>query len=105
MRRKIYILFLIIIVLGLITSCSDKEEGDILAVVSNLEVIEKGKEEPETYWIIAIYPDKSKSKEKIKIFVKDENVWNLIDINRKYTVHYAKNSNGVINLYEIERLK
>ncbi|TVX88165.1 hypothetical protein [Paenibacillus agilis] len=106
MRRKIYILFFIIIILGLITSCSDKEdeEQDISAIVSNLNVIEKGKEEPDKYWIIAFYPDKYKPIEKMKIFVKDKNVWNLIEINRTYTAHYAKDTSGVFNLYTIERL-
>ncbi len=102
--RKIICTSMIVLISFLLISCSvNSDNNDISATVSFIQVTDKGGTEGE-YWILAVYPDKIEVKREMKIIVGDKNVWNLIEIDRKYTAHYAKRDNGSYYLYEIESM-
>lgn len=103
MRRILIFQALVLVLITiLLPACEEQDSKDVLAAVANIQVIEKGIDGEASYWVRAVYPVKSSIKEEMKIFIEDKKVWNLIDVDRKYTAHYAKDTQDVYHLYSID---
>ncbi|MEC0207266.1 hypothetical protein P4H39_32155 [Paenibacillus lautus] len=96
---------LLIIILVLLSSVAcEKSEEDVLMVVSNVEVTNKGVDDGNIYWISTSYLNVLQNEEEIikKMEVNDKVLWDSIEINKEYTVHYGKNSDNIYSLYKVE---
>ncbi|MGV7115200.1 hypothetical protein [Paenibacillus kyungheensis] len=85
--KKIILLLLILICLS---ACSSSKVSNTSAV---LTVTEKNFENNQR-WIIAHGIGQNKKQENIKIIVKEENTWNLIEPGELYNISYESSSDS-----------
>ncbi|SFF18499.1 hypothetical protein SAMN05216378_5346 [Paenibacillus catalpae] len=104
MKRYLWNTLTLLVVGILLGACSPDDTNNdkyhLEAIVANVAIADKGITNDGQYWIMAAYPDKKKLKSVVRFDVEKE-LWDTIEINQKYTVHYAKRENGTYSLYKI----
>ncbi|WP_020617393.1 hypothetical protein [Paenibacillus daejeonensis] len=95
--------FILVLCLLLLTACTNEEDthGFIESSYGNVYVEEK-REDKERYTIVVRYPNRHDDFKRVEIQVENKNIWNLIETNREYTMHFAKSADSVNRLYTVE---
>ncbi|MBS5910342.1 hypothetical protein P4H94_02130 [Paenibacillus macerans] len=96
-KKRVPFLFIIALIIFL-TGCSTSKSS----VTSYIKILEK-ESSKNNYWIIAVNPYDSRSKE-ISILIKDKNTWNLLLLNKIYFATYESiySNSTKFNLKEID---
>lgn len=104
---KKILIYIFAISLLVLTSCEQTTKQTMkYSTFSTIKVIDKGHNDKlKQYWIKAYDPNNQTIDNAFKIIVDDENLWNLIEVNRQYVADYNKEEHNPWKLQQIEILK